>query len=397
MSPLNPQSFSPPPAVMRFVGPEVSREAKLLAARGTLPLPPKDLVAALFFLTREPDSEIAQSAEKSLLGMPAGVLKGIVSDTGTPPLILDFVARKLPPDSELQEVIALNRATDDETIIYQARLPNKRVVDIISANQLRILRTPKIVDALSENVLTGAAVIDRVLKFVAMETAKSMPAAAPAKGEGMEVEIEKVEGEAEEGAEEVPAVTDEGEIAAVTIAEGEGYESGWASMTFHEDLLKEKAYASEQEQEEDSRNLYAKIRDMSVAQKVKLAMMGNSSARALLIRDTNKVVATAVIKSPRITDGEVEAISRSRAVSDEIIRYIANNKDWTKNYQVKLNLVNNAKTPLSEALKFLNHLRDKDLRDLSRSRNVPNQVATAARRLMQKREEAEKGRKPAKH
>lgn len=398
MSPLGRQSFTPPATILRFVGPEVPREAKLLAARGTLPVPPKDLVAALYFLSQDPDPEIAQSAEQNLLGMPEGVLKGVLSDTGAHPLILDYVARKLPPDSALQEVVALNRTADDDTIVYQAGLPNKRVVDIVSSNQLRILRTPKIVDALSENVLTGASVIDRVLRFVAMETTKSMPA-APKKGEGMEVEFEQVEGEEEpaEGAEEVPAVTGGEEIGAVTIGEGEEYESGWAAMTFHDDLLKEKAFASEEEQEEDSRNLYAKIQDMGVAEKVKLAMMGNGSARSLLIRDSNKVVAMAVIKSPRISDGEVEAISRSRAVSDEIIRYIANNKDWTKSYQVKLNLVNNTKTPLSETLKFINHLRDKELRDLSRSRNVPGQVATAARRLMQKREEANKGRKPTKH
>jgi len=398
MSPLSRQSFSPSPAILRFVGAEIPREAKLLAARGTLPVPPKDLVDALYFLTRDPDPEIAQSAEQNLLGMPVGVLKGVLADAAAHPLILDFVARKLSLDSELQEAIALNRVTDDDTIVFQAGLPNKRVVDIISSNQLRILRTPKIVDALSENVLTGASVIDRVLRFVAMETAKSMPA-APKKGEGMEVEIERVEGgeEGSEALEEVPTVTGGEEIEAVTIGEGEKYESGWASITFHEDLLKEKAFASEEDQEEDSRSLYTKIQNMGVAEKVKLAIMGNGSARALLIRDSNKVVATAVIKSPRISEGEVEAISRSRAVSDEIIRYIANNKDWTKSYQIKLNLVNNTKTPLSETLKFINHLRDKELRDLSRSRNVPNQVATAARRLMQKREEASKGRKPTKH
>jgi peroxiredoxin family protein len=116
-----------------------------------------------------------------------------------------------------------------------------------------------------------------------------------------------------------------------------------------------------------------------------------------LIRDSNKVVATAVIRSARITDGEIETISKSRSISDEIIRIIANNKDWTKNYQVKLNLVNNSKTPMSETLKFINHLRDKELRDLARSRNVSSQVCTAARRLMQKREEASKGKKPAGH
>ena len=395
MSPLKNLTYTPLPAVLRFVGKDVPREAKLLAARGTLPLPPKDLVTALYILGRDPDPEIAVLAEKSLTGMPVGVLKGVLADAATHAWILDFAARKLPHDSELQETIALNKATDDETVLFQATLTNKRLVDIISSNQLRILRAPQLVDVLSENVLTGSSVIDRMLRFVAMETAKTAPVPPPpAKGEGMEVEIEQVEGEAGEGAEEVPAVTETDEIAVVTIAEGEAYESGWAAMTFHEDLVKEKAFASEEELEAESASLYQKVAKMSVAEKVKLAMMGNASARSLLIRDSNKVVTTAVMKSARMTEGEIEGISRSRAVSDEVIRLICGNKDWTKNYQVKLNLVNNSKTPLSESVKYVQHLRDKDLRDLSRSRNVPNQVATAARRLLQKRDE--KG-KPAKH
>jgi hypothetical protein len=396
MSPLDRQSFATPPTVLRFVGPEASAQVKLMAARGSLPLPPQELAAALYILAGDPDPEVAAAAAKSLVDMPAAVLKGLLADNTTHPLILDFFARQLPLEHEFHETIALNRATDDETIIFQGTLPNKRLVDIISGNQLRILRTPKIVDALSENPLTGASVIDRMLKFVAMETAKSMPAPPP-KGEGMEVESEPGEGEAESPSEEVAAVTEGGEISAVTIQEGEGVESGWASMSFHDDLLKDKLYANEQEEEEDVRNLYARINTFSVAEKVKLAMMGNKEARGLLIRDTNKVVATAVIRSARITDGEIESISKSRSVSDDIIRIIAGNKDWTKRYQVKLNLVNNSKTPMSETLKFINHLRDKELRDLSRSRNVPSQVCTAARRLMQKREDMAKGKKSGGH
>jgi len=397
MSPLDRKSFAPPPAILRFVGPEATEQVKLMAARGTLPLPPQELIAALYFLTQDSNPEIADSAAKSLAGMPLAVLKGILADNSSHPLILDFLARQLAPDHELQETIALNRATDDETIIFQASLLSKRLVDIISGNQLRILRAPKIVDALSENALTGASVIDRMLKFVAMEAARSMPT-PPTKGEGMEVEIERVEGEEAEGpSEEVAAVTEDGEIGAVTMQEGEAVESGWASMAFHDDLLKDKMYANEQEEEEDARNLYARINKMGVAEKVKLAMMGNKEARGLLIRDSNKVVATAVIRSARMTEGEVEAISKSRAVSDDIIRIIATNKDWTHNYQIKLNLVNNSKTPMSETLKFINHLRDKELRDLARSRNVPSQVCLAARRLMQKREDATKGKRPGGH
>jgi len=76
--------------------------------------------------------------------------------------------------------------------------------------------------------------------------------------------------------------------------------------------------------------------------------------------------------------------------NEEVIRLICSNKEWTRSYSIKVNLVNNAKTPLSEALRFMNHLRDKDLQSVARSKNIPAPVATSARKLLQKR--AEKGK-----
>jgi len=381
MPALSQMEYTLPEQLKRFVGPQVKKEAKLAAARGILPLPPRDLVQILFMLTREDDQEIRQTAAKSLSKMPENILKSICEDKQAHPLITHFLARNLDPKSPLQETIALNPRTHDETIVFQAGLPSKRVVDIISENQMRILRCPPIVDSLAENVLTGHAQLERIIKFVEMETKKSgqMPA-----GEGMEVEVEEVE-QPDKAEEEIPAVTeggDEDEISAVTM-EGE---SAWAKMTFDGDLLKDHKVENEEEEEEVEQSLYKKVQNMKVSEKIKLALMGGSQARSLLIKDANKMVSQAVLKSPRITDSEIEGISRSRSASDDVIRTIAGNRDWTKTYQVKLNLVNNPKTPLPEAMRFMNFLRDKDLRDLARSRNVPSNVATQAKRILQRKE-----------
>ena len=386
MDRLQQMMFTVPPALLKFVGPEVPRAMRLTAARGTIPLPPKDLVSALFYLVRDQDPEIKSLAEQSLVKLPEGVLKAVLSDPNTHPLILDFYARNLPQDSELQEVIALNRATDDETITYQASLTNKKLVDIISNNQIRLLRSPEIVDVLAENPLTSPAMIDRIMKFLELEAKKKPEEKKPQVGEGMEVEIEEVteeEGEAEE-------------IGPVTV-EGEEVENAWTRFTYTQDLLEEKEYESKEEQEEEEQNLYRKIQNMKVSEKIKLALVGNMQARSILIRDSNKLVATAVLKSPRITESEIESITRSRSVSEEVIRQIAHNKEWTRNYQIKLNLVNNSKTPISDALKFLNHLRDKDLQQVARSRNIPQPVVVAARKLLQTRQEKFKPKRPGKH
>jgi hypothetical protein len=179
----------------------------------------------------------------------------------------------------------------------------------------------------------------------------------------------------------------EEEIEAVTVEE-DGT-SPWSRMTFGEELLKETGEELDLDNIEEG-NLYQQIQKMKVSQKIKLALIGGTSARALLIRDSNKMVATAVMKSPRITDKEIETISRSRSVCDDVIRMIATNREWSKSYTVKMNLVQNPKTPQSEAMRFLNYLRDKDLRDLSKSRNVPNTVATQAKRLLARKEEKAK-------
>ena len=386
MGKLQQQMFTVPPALLKFVGPEVPRAMRLTAARGTLPLPPKDLVNALFYLARDQDPEIKSLAEQSLLKLPPGVLNAVLSDPNTHPLILDFYARNLPQDSELQEVIALNRATDDETIIFQASLTNKKLIDIISNNQIRLLRGPEIVDTLAENPLTSPAMIDRIMKFLELEAKKKPEEKKPQVGEGMEVEIEEVI-EEEEEAEEIGPVT----------VEGEEVENAWTRFSYTQDLLEEKEYESKEEQEKEEQNLYRKIQNMKVSEKIKLALVGNMQARGILIRDSNKLVATAVLKSPRITESEIESITRSRSVSEEVIRQIAHNKEWTRNYQIKLNLVNNSKTPVSDALKFLNHLRDKDLQQVARSRNIPQPVVIAARKLLQTRQEKFKPKRPGKH
>lgn len=377
--------YQVPEALSRFVGPSVAKEAKLMAARGMLPIPPRDLVQVLFALSREPDPMLSETAGASLAKMPENILKGILEDANQHTLVLDFMARRLSPDSPLHETIALNRSTHDETVEFQAALPNKRLVDIIAENQLRILRNPGIVDSLSENPYIGQAALEKIIKLVEMETRRA--AKKSATGPEMEVEIEEVKEE-----EEIPAVTSEEEqVGAVT--EDDLALSPWARMTFEGDLLKDHDVKSDEEEEEVETNLYAKVSHMKVAQKIKLALMGGKQARSLLIRDSNKIVSSAVLKSPRITESEIESLSRSRGVSDEVIRTIANSREWTRSYQIKYNLVQNPKTPLSETMRFMNFLRDKDLNDLARNRNVPSQVTTQAKRILQRKADKGKAKK----
>jgi hypothetical protein len=134
--------------------------------------------------------------------------------------------------------------------------------------------------------------------------------------------------------------------------------------------------------EQEFESLYHQILNMGVAEKMKLAFFGSKEARDILVRDPNKLVSIAVVKSPKIQESEIEAISKSRQVSDDVLRQIAATKEWMKSYTIKLNLVSNAKCPLPISMKLLSHIRELDLRKLSKSKNISSQIATQARRLV---------------
>ena len=124
---------------------------------------------------------------------------------------------------------------------------------------------------------------------------------------------------------------------------------------------------------------------MTVAQRVQYAMKGSSEVRRTLIRDSNKVVQRSVLQSPRLTDQEVEAFASMANLTDEILRLIAGNRTFRKNYVVVRNLINNAKTPLDVTLHMLPMLNPVDLKKLTMNKNVPETLRSTALKLQRTR------------
>ena len=142
----------------------------------------------------------------------------------------------------------------------------------------------------------------------------------------------------------------------------------------------------EQENSEEQRqNLYQKILKMTVPEKIHLAMLGNREARNFLIHDRNKIISMAVLRSPKISNSEILNFAQQKNTPDDVVQTISKNRIWMRNYLIKLAIVSNPKTPLSVAIKFLDHLHDKDLQALYRSKNVPSVLAQAAGRVLFKR------------
>ena len=134
--------------------------------------------------------------------------------------------------------------------------------------------------------------------------------------------------------------------------------------------------------DEDPQSALQRIANLNVAKRIALAMRGNREERAILIRDPNRIVTAAVLSSPKMSDTEVAAIAKMQNVSEDVLRTIANNRAWTKNYAVILAVVKNPKTPVALSMNLMARLTEKDLKLLSTDRNVPDVLRTQARRKM---------------
>jgi len=130
----------------------------------------------------------------------------------------------------------------------------------------------------------------------------------------------------------------------------------------------------------DQLSLVQQLATLNVPQKVKAAMKGNREVRAVLARDPNKIVSLAVLSSPKLSESEVESIARMGNVSEDVLRTVAQSRAWTKNYNIVVALVRNAKTPLALTLTLLNRLNEKDLKTVSVDHNVPEPLRAAAKK-----------------
>lgn len=342
----------------RYIRAGTPREAKLEAARGNLPLDLPEWVTVLFLLSQETDEEIYSTALQKLREIPFERIQKAL-EHGLAPPVLDLLARERRDDEALLLQIIDRPEVTDDTVAFLATLPNKEVIAAIARNGARVLQSPAILEALGTNPMSSRSMVDRLLFLFGVGK-------NPQPG-----------GEEQAGAADTPLSPGGGH------GEGAGDPAGG---TLPEELTEEVAMAPN-ERNLDQHNLMSMVKSLTVFQKIKLALLGNKEARGILIRDRNKVVATAAMRNPKLTDTEVVAFSKSKEISEDVLRLIARSREWTKIYQVQLGLATNPKTPLIYSMKYVMYLKERDLRDLSRSKNVLPQINAQARRLLNRKNE----------
>lgn len=121
---------------------------------------------------------------------------------------------------------------------------------------------------------------------------------------------------------------------------------------------------------------------MGIGEKIKMALSGDKEWRKILVKDANKLVSGGVIKNPRMSEPEILTVLKAGVQNDEIMRLICANKEWVKNYQIRKALIENPKTPLANALRYLGTMNEKELANYAKSKNISSVVATQAKRML---------------
>lgn len=349
-------------AAQRALGPGPGRT---MAARGLLPLAPADQIAVLYQLSLDAESSLAQSARATAAGLPEKVLAGALAAPSTDPRILDFFAQLIADKPAVFDAIALNPSVADQTIATLAARAGSREVDQIAQNEQRLLRHPEIIAAMYMNRRARMSTIDRVVELAVRNNVRVPGLAA------WDEVARALTGSP-------PASPDADAMFAAMAAaarDDTALTTGDAEQALPEDDAPGAVLPADDENE----------RKLTIPMKVRLATLGDAFERAKRIRDPARMVALAAIKAPGVTDIEAARYAGNQALAEDVIRYIAANRNWTKLYGVKVSLCRNPKAPISETTRFLPFLRQKDLVGLSKSKGVPSALVAQARKLLMQR------------
>ena len=352
-----------PERLRRFVDSSGPAAARMMAAKGMVPVKGGDLVLLLCQLTADQEADVRKAAAATLDELPDTVLLP-ACESDLPAPVFQEIGTRFAARGDVLAALAANQSVADATIAMIGARCSERITEIIAVNQQRLLRAPSIIQALYKNPSTRMSTADRLIELAARHGVEL-------NGIPMFEELVKaIRGQL------IPEPTEEPLPSDLKFAAALQEDSD-------EDAIEQDTVEGTEETKESFLPLHTKIRDMSLPEKIRLSIIGDAAARSILLRDPNRVVAMAAISSPATSETEAKNAAQSREISEDVIRYIARKREWLRNYELKRALVNNPKTPLALSMTFLSHLRRNDLRALSRSRGIPSSLKQAAKRRSQ--------------
>ncbi|HKX82740.1 MAG TPA: hypothetical protein VJL58_00840 [Pyrinomonadaceae bacterium] len=384
------------PVVKQIIDGAVPRPAQLAAARGILPLPHQDLLEVLVAFASSDDAELASSANETLAGQDTHLLVGSIKTDTVPASVLNYYASRNTTPKEVSEAIVTHPKTPTESIVRFAReTTDGELLELVSLNQQLLIKAPAIIEAIIANPHRTSEAERRAAEtrreFFEKERGQQQ-IAAELRAQGKEAAAEFIE-QTDLSEDDAAFLAQFIEVSDVDI------DDSWLALDYIEELYEEtdeqrqliaskilsEMTADEADMSTERVAVLNAIMRMGMKDRVKLAMKGDREARNILIRDPNRIVVQAVVNNPRITEQEIEKIAAMRTVPEEILRSIANSRQWSKSYAVVHNIARNPRAPIANVLTILARLQLKDLAALANNKNVSDAVRRQAFRLKQAR------------
>jgi hypothetical protein len=388
------------------------------AAKGALPIPAEEMLEVLVYLAQNP--LFGQEARMTLAKWDAqSAMEVLRRLTASPDVLLYFWSEENRRPGLMPTLIE-NEAIPEELLMELAGSGSREMVSIL-LNSPRARENPGVIEALSGNEYVTPA----ELKALQGGEAGSGSAVSPAPAAEEVPQAEQVPQQAEQVQQEagpVAAVLEEFEVlpeteaallafvqenaAEIEAAENKPFElvkeeepgAETASAAGAEEPAQSEAqsegaaqaaaaaisFAQQDETEaaeEKKLTALQKIAKLNVGQRIKLGFVGGKEERAILIRDTARLVQNAVLNSPKMTDPEVETFAAAKNLQENVFREIARQRRFLKLYPVVRNLVNNPRCPLDISLTLIKTLLIYDLKSLRHNKNVPDTIRKVAAKL----------------
>jgi hypothetical protein len=329
------------------------------ASKGALAVPPDEMIEILVHLTTTP--VFAEAARMTLAGWDESACLAVASNPQTPWQVLEYLIAPQNRRPKLVPALLENPSVRESHLVDMAQSGSREIVDMMLASQ-RVRRSIDVLHALATNPQLNeqeAGEIKAALEALGEDTAEFLALAD--EDEKSQYEIEHAdEIAAEEGKEfelvgEIETEDDTAEAPAAAPAPPAAAPAAAANQAAPERVRL---------------STLQKISRLTVGDRVQLAMKGNKDERFILIRDGSKVVSSAVLQSPKLSDAEVETFAAMKNVQESVLRDITRSRKFMKSYAVIRNLVNNPRCPLDLGLTLTNHLLVNDLKSLSMNKNV---------------------------
>jgi hypothetical protein len=337
------------------------QQIKMLVAKGLAPLAPLQSLELIVFLSKDSDAAVSSTAVETLSRWDEQeMIAQLKSPDCSQTVLQHFAETSLRKEAILQEIVN-NPSTSVQTISSLAAIVPLSLLEKILDNRTRIIQSPELLESIRKNPFAAAADIQRQIH---------------------EIEIEFLGGKKKEYfiEEASPLVKEHQNDLSEAQSSAPAYDEEF-DVSFEELSLEGLPVEAEARKAEITKRLSS----MPVRQKIQLALFGTREIRSALIRDSNKEVSRTVLRSPKITENEIESISAMRGVPDDILREIGGSRVWIKNYTIVQNLVKNPKTPPIISQRLIFRLLTKDLMLLSRDRSVPDSVRQNAARVLNQR------------